>query len=346
MRLNIAEREAFRKRLQYVLPHMKKSEIVQHFVKQGIARTTVYDNIKRLQTKQQIEDKTRTGRPSIWTADKKARLKRLTNNRTGVSQSGLGQKFGVHRTTVGRQLARMGIPYRKREKTPKYTPKQQRRAEKLSGKLANNLYRSSVEVIMDDEKYFTFSGHNQPANAGYYSNDKSKCPDNVRFAGKEKFPTKVLVWIAISARGLSKPLIRSSKSEAINSDIYIKECLEKRLLPFIREHHKDLNYIFWPDLASAHYSTATVEWMDQNVNNVPKRLNPSNVPQARPIENFWGCLSQKVYERGWEAKTQDQLIRRIKSKINEFDLKSVGALMAGVKGKLKSIADEGIFSYL
>jgi hypothetical protein len=42
-------------------------------------------------------------------------------------------------------------------------------------------------IIMDDEKYFTFSGHNMPGNAGYYSSDKTTCPNNVRFFGKEKF---------------------------------------------------------------------------------------------------------------------------------------------------------------
>ena len=102
-------------------------------------------------------------------------------------------------------------------------------------------------------------------------------PDNVRFAGKEKFSTKVLLWIAIS--GMSSPLIHPSKSEAIKSDIYINECLEKRLLPFIHEYHQDLNYMFWPDLASAHYSAATVGWMDQNINNAAKLINPPNVPQ-------------------------------------------------------------------
>ena len=102
--------------------------------------------------------------------------------------------------------------------------------------------------------------------------------------------------------GVSKPLIRRSKSEAVNSDIYIKECLEKRLPPFIRELHPDLNYIFWPDLAGCHYSKQTVAWMDENVKFMPKDINPPNVPQARPIENFWGCLAQKVYEGGWEIK--------------------------------------------
>ena len=86
--------------------------------------------------------------------------------------------------------------------------------------------------------------------------------------------------------------------------------------------------------------------MDQNVNYVLKPLNPPNVLQARPIENFWGWLTQKVYEEGWEATSEQPLVRRIESKIKEFDLKSVKKLMTGVKAKLKSIADYGVFSYL
>ena len=102
-------------------------------------------------------------------------------------------------------------------------------------------------------------------NDNYYSNDKSKCPDSVRFAGKEKYPNKLMVWVAISNRGISKPLFRSSKSEAVDSDIYKNECLEKRLLPLICKHHPDSNYIFRPDLAGCHYSRQTIAWMDENV---------------------------------------------------------------------------------
>ena len=59
--------------------------------------------------------------------------------------------------------------------------------------------------------------------------------------------------------------------------------------------------------------------MDENGNFVPKEINLPNVPQTRPIENFWGCLTQKVYEGGWEANMEQQLIRRIESKMKEFD---------------------------
>ena len=71
-----------------------------------------------------------------------------------------------------------------------------------------------------------------------------------------------------------------------------------------------------------------------------KQLNPPNVPQARPIENFWFSLSQKVYEGHWEAKRDQQLIRRIKFKMKEF----CGELFRGVKAKVKSIGDNGAYA--
>ena len=58
----------------------------------------------------------------------------------------------------------------------------------------------------------------------YYTNDKYKCPGSVRFAGKEKYANKVMVWVAISML-LFRPSVVSSvfKSEAVNSNIYINK---------------------------------------------------------------------------------------------------------------------------
>ena len=63
-------------------------------------------------------------------------------------------------------------------------------------------------------------------------------------------------------------------SVAVNTDIYINECLQAKLVPFIHKHHGDFNYLFWPDLAGAHYSNETVA----NVQLVEKASNPTNVP--------------------------------------------------------------------
>ena len=83
--------------------------------------------------------------------------------------------------------------------------------------------------------------------------------------------------------------------------------------------------------------------MDENVKFLSKYINPPNVPQARPIENFWVCLAQKVYEGGWEAKTEQQLIRRIKSKMKKFDKNFVESLLEEVKAKVKSISNNGVY---
>ena len=85
--------------------------------------------------------------------------------------------------------------------------------------------------------------------------------------------------------------------------------------------------IIWSDLAGWHYSKQRIAWADENVNFVPKEINPPNVLLVRPIENFWGCLAQKVYEGDWEAKTEQQLIRRIECKMKEFDTNVAESLL-------------------
>ena len=158
MRLNKTERESLRKRVKILIPQMKKSEIVNHFQKEGYPRRTIYNTINRFQNEKSIEDKIKTVRPTSWTSTRTNQLKRLTNNRKGVSQRQLSRKFNVSNVTVCRQLSKMTISCLRREKTPKYTEKQAEKVKNLCKKLANLLYRSSCCVILDDEKYFTFDG--------------------------------------------------------------------------------------------------------------------------------------------------------------------------------------------
>ena len=224
MRLKKKEREFFRKLLENFIvknPQFKQCQVVDHFVREGIARRTVYNALNRRKNGQSILEVTRSGRPSSWTSSMKVKLKRLVNHRKGVSQRKLGNKFNKHHMTIGRQIKKLGIEDYAREKTPKYTEEQAVKAKKRSRKLVNLLYQSKAEIIMDDEKYFCLNGDNMPGSARYYTDDKSKCSDDVRFIGKNKYPQKILMWLAISNRGMSIPYFRPSKSVAINTEIYI-----------------------------------------------------------------------------------------------------------------------------
>jgi hypothetical protein len=350
------EREILRANVQFFIkknPTAKKSKIVNYFKQIGYARKTVYNVIDKLAATQSLQDRKRTGRKSNWTSARTKKLDRLTNNQKGVSTRKLARIFEVSQTNIVEQLAKMGLKHHKRQKIPNYdqqtpekTKRYLKRVKKCSKELANQIDLSNFKVVMDDEKYFRFSGDRMPGNDGYYTRDKNTCPDDVRFIGEDKFPKQMLVWIAISEDGASKPVIRPVRAEAINQNIYINECLSKRLLPFIRNNYPRNNYIFWPDLASSHYAKATVAWMSTNVNFVDKEINPPKVPQARPIENFWGCLAQKVYEGGWVARNQTELAMRIEQKIKTFDQPFFQRLMEGVTEKLRNIANKGVLHYL
>ena len=74
-------------------------------------------------------------------------------------------------------------------------------------------------------------------NREYYSSDVNMTPDKVKFYRKKKFEPKVLFWIAMSPKGLSAPVFKSSSGMAVNADIYIDRCLKPGLLPFINANY-------------------------------------------------------------------------------------------------------------
>ena len=181
---------------------------------------------------------------------------------------------------------------------------------------------------------------------GFYSANKANSPIDVKFRSKKKFEWKVLIWLTLSDKGISQPFISTSKGFAINSDVYVPKYLPK-LFAFIRKYHDQDNYVFWPDLASSHYSKVSIEWLQQhNIPFVPKAVNPPNVPKARPIEDFWSILADKVYNGGWTPTNHQELINRIKQQFQTIDFKVVENMMKSIRTKLRKIEDQGRFSIL
>lgn len=169
---------------------------------------------------------------------------------------------------------------------------QEKRARQNCGKLYRQLL-NDFDLILDDEKYFKLAGDNVVGNRFFYSTDPDNAPVDVKFLRKKKFEEKVMIWMAISAKGVSSVYVHQSK-QAIRQETYIRQCIEQRLIPFIKKFHSDGNYLFWPDLANAHYGNDTQAFLRQNdINYVSRRSNPPNVPQARPIETIWTILERK-----------------------------------------------------
>jgi hypothetical protein len=165
----------------------------------------------------------------------------------------------------------------------------------------------------------------------------------VKYKFKKKYEPHIMLYQVISKNGLSKPWFKRG-GLAVNK-IYINDCLKKITIPFIKKNHQDGNFWFWPDKASSHYARETLEFLAKNnIQFVPKERNPTNLPQCRPIEDYFGQLDTLVYKDGWRAKDLDELENRIRLCIRKVNKEAVQASCASIKTKLRKCADHGPYA--
>ena len=282
------EREALEQRIcNFYCDSSNKSvkTTVNYFIKQNIPRRTVYYILNKYLRYGITKDQPRSGRSLKLSNEKLNDIVKSVNNRSGISQRQIGRRFHVHHSTISRNLRRRtSICIRKRRTAPKMDSEdQEKRAKTNCGKLSGKLL-PGCDLILDDEKFFTLTGDNVIGNRYFYSTDSTTAPADIKFRENKKFEPKIMVWMVMSSKGASDMYVHKSK-QAIRQDTYLNQCINKRLLPFIDKYHQNGNYLFWPDLASAHYSKSVQErFNEQNVPFVIRKDNPPNVPQPRLIE--------------------------------------------------------------
>ena len=324
---------------------MERNSLWITLVSKDIKKNTIYKIIKRYENNGTIKRKPGSGRkPRIMTAILKKRLIREFNHKDGVSLRNAAKKYNCSHVYIWKTLKNNGINKRQKKRSPEYTEEQINKIRQNCG----ILYRKSRGkiFILDDEKYFTLSAPQMPGNNIYYTSNPFLTPPEVKLKFKKKFEAKLMLYIAISENGISKPYFRRS-GLAINKDVYKNNCLNKILIPFIRQHHSNSNYLFWPDKASAHYALSVTNFLrEKNIPFVEYNENPTNVPQCRPIEDFFGYLSQLVYKGGWKAKDTKQLKRRIKKCMKEIDFEKVQKSFSEIRQKLWICSKKGPYNLI
>ena len=161
---------------------------------------------------------------------------------------------------------------------------------------------------------------------------RGKADKKFKYTKDDKFAKKALIWQAICSCG--KKSAPYTSQSTLSGQIYVKECLQKRLLPLIKSHNN--RPVFWPDLALIHYSKLAMEWYKKNnVKFVPKAENPPNCPELRVLEKYWAIIKRKM-------KKTKKLCRNIKGikifkkALNSFD--SVRKLMGTTKAKARNFS--------
>ena len=166
---------------------------------------------------------------------KKKRIIAAAQHKVGVSTKKLANRFKIIKSMAWRTLKEIGNKYFKRRSAPKVTENEKIKQIQILKDVSEFVSKKKkTDLILYDESYFSLSDSRSPANVGFYShpNELQNVADNIRLKPKAKFERRVLVWIAISKRGISNLLVLPSKSEALTSSVYIKKCFKKNLLPF------------------------------------------------------------------------------------------------------------------
>lgn len=305
-----------------------------------LPKSTVGAVIKRYKETSSIVRAKGSGRKSGPT-DKKlhAKLVKSFKQNPGLSVRDRAKRFNTSIGMVQRTLKRVGMKAFKVVKTPRRTEKQETNMKSRARKLYDEVMtKFNGCLVMDDETYVKMDFAQLPGRGFYVAIKRLAVSDKFKFQRLEKYSKKVLIWQSICSCGeKSRPFFTT---RTLDTELYIKECLNARLLPFIRQHNVPVK--FWPDLAPAHYSKKTLLWYQQNqVDVIPKNMNPPNCPEFRPIEQYWAIMKRYLRKKGKEMKSVNSLKAQWKASAAKVPQQLVRKMMAGIKPKVRKFIRTG-----
>lgn len=297
-------------------------------------KSTVARVIKKfketLTTARKVQVKRRSG-----TVDRQLQVKvfRMIKSNPNISDYDLAKKLNADRCTVRRIRLRGGYKCYKASKQPNRSLKQQTVARTRARKLYDQvLTKLDGCLLIDDETYVKADFQQIPGLKFYKAPARGKVLARFKFVFADKFAKKFMIWQGICSCGKKTSVFVTDKT--MNSEVYKRECLQKRILPFIRSH--DGPVTFWPDLASCHYSKDVLQWYkDNGVQFIPKEKNPPNCPQFRPIEKYWAIVKRKLKMKGAVVGDIGQMKNwwnRLAKTVTE---EGVRRLMSGISGKVR-----------
>lgn len=300
----------------------------------GYPKSTVARVIKRyketLTTARKVQTKRRSG-----TFDRQLRLKviRKVKDNPNISDYDLAKKLNADRCTVRRIRLREGYKCYRASRQPNRTLKQQTTARSRARRLYDRLLTKREGcLLLDDETYVKADFQQIPGVKFYKAPARGKVPGKYKFIFADKFAKKFMIWQGICSCGKKTSVFVTNKT--MNSEVYTRECLKKRVLPFIKSH--DGPVTFWPDLASCHYSKDVVQWYNNNgVQFIPKELNPPNCPQFRPIEKYWAIMKRKLKMKGAVISDLGQMKNWWNRMAKTVTEGGVRRLMRGINGKVR-----------
>lgn len=240
------ESEQVTKRKLIISEHVKNPELSQRQLAKllKLPRSTVQRVLVRFKKEASVSRKRGTGRKK-GSGDKKLQkevIKQFKRN-PNISVRDVANKLATSSTTVHRIKSRAGLKTFKVQKAANRSDEQEIRAKTRARKLYEQFLTKYSCIVMDDETYCKADFQQLPGQEFYVASDKGQVEERYKIRKISKFPKKYLIWQAICSCGLKSSEFVTTGS--INTEIYLNECIKKRLLPFLALHNarKQLNFI-------------------------------------------------------------------------------------------------------
>ena len=231
-------------------------------------------------------------------------------------------KGQISRSTITRVLNSCDFTkYVKMNRKPALTDKHKKERRDIVRKwIKDNV--DWKNVIFSDEKRFNLDG---PDGLNSYWHDLRKAKD-IRWSRRFKGGS-LMMWGAVSANGKTDLVL---VPKTMNTEMYLK-ILDVQLLAYCAPLGGS-NFIFQQDGASCHTSRAAKKWFEkQNINVLPW---PANSPDLNIIENVWSYLVHKVYEKGRQYNSLEELENNIYAAWDSIDPNYLKELVASMPERM------------
>lgn len=265
----------------------------------NINKSTVFKIKKRWEEEQTVKRKVGSGRKSVSNADDDiALLNHLRENPFASAMHAVADSnFPGSRSTACRRIKKSDIKNHAAARKPSITL--QTKQTRLLFAL-NYVYREEFwqNVVFSDEKIF------QSRNNGHI---RVYRPRNSRFdeayvhsiQSSGRFSVNVWAWISFRGMGVCWKIDGSFRKESYEN------ILENVMLPSVTHLYPENNFIFQHDNCPVHTANNITQWFRNN--NVETLPWPAYSPDLNPIENVWGYIVKKIYQKHFHPQNANEL---------------------------------------
>ena len=300
----------------------------------GISQSGVSKFLKRYGERENIENKARSGRPSLCDdrVDRKI-LRCMKGNRrtplnelTSLINVSLPRKLSSR--TVRRRLSFHGFSRRKVRKVITISPINRKlRVAWCKGRLHRTTNNYWKRVIFSDETQVVV--------------DRQKCvsvwrrpnevwrPECLGQRGGRKI--SVMFWGCVTYSGVGTLV---PVEGTINSAKYIS-ILDDNLWPVITKNFTNNDWIFQDDNAPVHASRETKRWKLEN--ELKCMTWPSQSPDINIIENIWRTLKIQLEKEIHNIRSRDDLIQTVTRLWTSLSLHYVQSLYQSIPTRLRHV---------